>query len=773
MAFLEGEMAVNGMEPQDGGGPPQSPDTIDQQRLFFQEVLASAPVAVAVFDGAMLQVRWANRAFRRLAELPDSEFDPAGLHLTDLVAGAEALGLCTMFRRVAATGEPSHLTEYEYRRRSGQLSYWDWSLLPFAQGAKGERDLLLMVVDVTAPVRGRNQVEGERRRLRTILDTLPVGVFIFDEQGRSVEINDRARRIWGGQAPPCTSIEDNRQYRGWWSESGQPLAPRDWPGARALLGEISYGQMINIERFDGSCGTVLVSAAPLYNGNERISGSVAIIQDITAHRQMEMALQESENKYRSLFERIEETFAIGELIYDAEGQASDWQVLEINPAFEQAFQLPRLQVIGHRASELHPRHEIENFLPVFARVVASGKTERIDFGRPDPPQNFIVSVFSLGHQRFATVGLDITRRRQMELDRERLVAELDATFNALTDAVVTFRSNGEIMRLNAAARALFASNSGEDRRPLEKLQPSLPIFNADGRALQLEEMPFWRALEGETVRGLIAFLRRAGQETWLSISAGPIKGARERNEGAVVTLTDITPLHDLQTQRDAYLHTISHDLRSPLTVIQGHAQLLELALKGAESGSDLRLHLDAILQGCVSMDALIEDLVDLARLEGGKLVLDEEAVELHPFITDLLRRSQMVIEPERVQTVIPPELPAVAADPGRLERILINLLSNAAKYSAPQQRVAIMVEQVDAALRVSIRDRGPGIAAEDLPHIFERYYRGKATGTGGIGLGLYITRMLVEAHGGEIAAESELGRGSTFSFTLPIWNSPS
>jgi PAS domain S-box-containing protein len=758
-------MAAEGTVPESGGEPHPQKDGIDQQRLFFQEVLASAPMAMVVIDGETLQVRWANEAFRQL-----SNAEPVGLSLADLVTDAEKPGLLATCRQVVKTGEPFHQTEYEYRRKNGELSYWNWALLPFAQGAKGARDLVLMAVDVTAPVQGRKEVEGERRRLLTILDTLPVGVFILDGQGRTVEINDRARLIWGGQAPHCANPEDYTQYQGWWSNNGAPIRPHDWPGFRALRGEVSYEQLIDIQRFDGSRGTVFISAAPLYDGGEQISGSVTVMQDISDHRQMEIALRESENKYRSLFERIEETFGIGELLYDADGQPSDWRILEINPAFERAFQLTRSQVVGRLASEIYSREAIEIFLPIYARVVATGIPECTDFSMAEPPQTFIISIFPLEQQRFATIGLDISKRKQMEIDRERLLGELDATFNALTDAVVTYRSNGEIMRLNAAARALFTGKSDDFDLPLEALQPSLPIFSPEGKALTLEEMPYWRALDGETVRGMIAFLRRANKEIWMSISSGPIKGLQNAIEGAVVTLTDITPLHELQTQRDAYLHTISHDLRSPLTVIQGHAQLLELTLKNKENWSDLRLHLETILQGCARMDALIEDLVDLARLEGGKLVLEEEPVEVLPFISDLLRRSQMVIDPERVQTEIPDELPAIKADPGRLERILINLLSNAAKYSAVQEPVLIAVGQEDATLRIRIADRGPGIAAEDLPHIFERYYRGKATEKGGVGLGLYITRMLVEAHGGEIAAESELGQGSTFSFTLPIWS---
>jgi two-component system phosphate regulon sensor histidine kinase PhoR len=109
------------------------------------------------------------------------------------------------------------------------------------------------------------------------------------------------------------------------------------------------------------------------------------------------------------------------------------------------------------------------------------------------------------------------------------------------------------------------------------------------------------------------------------------------------------------------------------------------------------------------------------------------------------------------------------ADPSRLERILTNLISNALKYSPPEAEVVVRAERVDSCLQVSVVDRGIGIAPEDLPHLFERFYRTRGSRKAeGLGLGLYITRMLVEAHGGRIWAESELGKGSTFSFTLPL-----
>lgn len=224
-------------------------------------------------------------------------------------------------------------------------------------------------------------------------------------------------------------------------------------------------------------------------------------------------------------------------------------------------------------------------------------------------------------------------------------------------------------------------------------------------------------------------------------------------------------LQDLQQARDDFVNHVSHDLRSPLQVIQGQAQLiqrfpeqLDLVSKGA----------DAISTSAKRMNAMIQDLVDSARLEGGQLRLEKRPVDLRPFVADLLRRMEGTMDVRRLKLQIPSNLPEVDADPNRLERILLNLLTNALKYSPADTDVTIVAARENQAVRVSVADRGQGIAPADQARIFERFYRAGGRKGEGIGLGLHITRMLVEAHGGRIWVESEIGKGSTFHFLLPM-----
>ena len=158
-----------------------------------------------------------------------------------------------------------------------------------------------------------------------------------------------------------------------------------------------------------------------------------------------------------------------------------------------------------------------------------------------------------------------------------------------------------------------------------------------------------------------------------------------------------------------------------------------------------------------------------ARLEGSQLQMKLQAVKLAEYLPAFLARTGGVLTAGRIIVEVPADLAPVLADDARLERILLNLLTNAEKYSAPGTPIRIQVRQLETEMSISVIDQGRGIHPDDLPHLFDRFYRAKGERrVEGIGLGLYISKLLVEAHGGRIRVESEVGKGSTFTFTLPI-----
>ncbi len=274
---------------------------------------------------------------------------------------------------------------------------------------------------------------------------------------------------------------------------------------------------------------------------------------------------------------------------------------------------------------------------------------------------------------------------------------------------------------------------------------------------------FWLMFDALFVASLLrpyGALRDAARE--LSEKNAELERLRRHIEGELAVT--IARLRETQELREDLLRAVTHDLRTPLQVVllQGERLARLAAERGAETEARGAI---AIVNGSRRIEAMLRDLAESARLERG-LELHRAPLSLSRVVSELLAGSSAALDVSRVQVDIPARLPPVDADASRLERVLANLVGTALKYS--HDRVVVDARPADGQVQVSVADRGPGIAGGDLPRIFDRYYRGQRHEGEGLGLGLYIVRKLVEAHGGRIWAESRPGEGSIFTFTLPV-----
>ena len=416
--------------------------------------------------------------------------------------------------------------------------------------------------------------------------------------------------------------------------------------------------------------------------------------------------------------------------------------------------------------------------------IATGQPFDMDFplrGADGRYRQFLTRVLPLqdaeGHvvQWFGT-STDITERKQAEEERERLLAEverrtveLDTALHSIADGLMIFDMSGAIQFINPVAERIFQLSADERAMNADVRLPMYRTESPDGMPFPFDDLPLTRALRGETTTGAILAIHRPHGVIWLSSSGAPMIAPDGEMLGAVVTFTDINVLHELQEEQKVFVHLVSHDLRTPITIINGHVSLLADTLAEQHIEGSLHYSIEVIQRSVQRMNSMIDDLVDSARIEGRQLQLDCQPVELSTYLPDFLRRSEAVMPVERVRLELSPDLPPVSADADRLERIVTNLLSNALKYSAPGTPVLVHAHQQDGEVVVAIIDQGKGIRSDDLPYLFERFYRAKGSRKiEGLGLGLYITKMLVEAHGGRIWVVSAVGKGSTFSFTLPV-----
>jgi signal transduction histidine kinase len=237
--------------------------------------------------------------------------------------------------------------------------------------------------------------------------------------------------------------------------------------------------------------------------------------------------------------------------------------------------------------------------------------------------------------------------------------------------------------------------------------------------------------------------------------------------GAVVAFRDMTEVRRLQELQEEYLALISHDLRTPLTIIMGHAQLLLRTL--TRQGLERELNsARAVLESSHRMNDMIEGLLDRNRLEVDQDASRQSAIDLVQLAAHIIDQAVMPAKRQQIHLEGLAQLPVVV-DAAQIERVIVNLLTNALKFSAPGSPVVAKFYREGNRALVSVVDQGSGIDPQHLAHVFEKHYRGRAHAEiEGSGLGLYISRLIVEAHGGQIWADSTVGSGSRFTFALPI-----
>jgi len=376
---------------------------------------------------------------------------------------------------------------------------------------------------------------------------------------------------------------------------------------------------------------------------------------------------------------------------------------------------------------------------------------------------------------------DFTGRLSIQEPSE--VAALAQSFNVLADSLE--RTVSELEREQARLRGILASVAegiiavdSEGRLSLLNPQAAELLGVAQHEALgsPIDEV----LLPGDIQ---VLFRRCLGQRELCSsefatddrqrhfmLHVAPVQWGGERTWGAVAVLREVTAERQLEQMRRQFISDASHEIRTPLTSIGGFAHAI---LDGtAATEQERRRSAAMIVREVERLSRLVTDLLDLSRIESGAVTLEPERIDLRELVQGAVDSlaGQAQEKGLHLRTEIGRDLPPVRADADRIYQVLVNLLSNALRYSADGD-VHVQAEAEDGWVRVSVSDSGAGIPADQLSHIWERFHRAdaaRARQDGGTGLGLAIVRSIVEAHGGKVSAESELGKGSTFSFTLPV-----
>ena len=377
--------------------------------------------------------------------------------------------------------------------------------------------------------------------------------------------------------------------------------------------------------------------------------------------------------------------------------------------------------------------------------------------RGERPRTFLVD----GGAPARRIGLRMEKilndLRQLDKQIAKRESGMQTIFSAMQDALLVVDSNRHVVLINEPFRKLFALPEISVGTPLLEIvrHATLDRVIADafgsGGAVRTESV-----LDGSQIElHAVATRNEAGEIT-----------------GALVLFHDITELRKMDQVRRDFVANVSHELRTPLSILRGY---IETLLDNPEtSREELSRILGVMERHSKRLDLLAEDLLTLAQLESGNPNLQLGNVDLSSFFEEVIRDWEKKLVNKQLNLIVdlPPGLPMIRADRARLQEALYNLLDNAVKYSREHGEIRLIARQRDDEIALSVSDDGVGISKEDLPRIFERFYRADKARTRdsihGTGLGLAIVKHVAQLHGGHVEAESKIQKGTTIRLVLPV-----
>lgn len=358
-------------------------------------------------------------------------------------------------------------------------------------------------------------------------------------------------------------------------------------------------------------------------------------------------------------------------------------------------------------------------------------------------------------------------QRELSLQKEK--RETNTILQSLTDGVVALDQSGKIIAFNKAAEKVTGFTNldvmGKQVDEILHFYSASEIMKFSEYSQQIEQNI--KKLKDEGLR----LSTKEGQKISMSITVSPVVFEAQKN-GFIIAFHDISKERDLEEMKLDFVSMAAHELRTPLTAIRGYASLLQMqnAKQLDSSGKELIKRL--VVSG-ENLGNLIENLLSVSRIERSMFSVDLRPVDLATTVRNVIDnvRPQANTKKQTVTAFVPDELPVVFADAFRIGQVILNFVANAVNYTQEGGIITVRAEEKDNALQISVTDTGRGIAKDAMQKLFTKFFRVSGSleqGAKGTGLGLYISKSIIEMHGGKIWVESELGKGSMFAFTLPI-----
>ncbi len=728
---------------------------IRQQKEFLSNVFESITQPFYVVDANDYSIQMANKA-TRFDSSAEAKNCYTVVHNKDKPCAGE--GYVCPLEEVKRTKKPV-VVEHTHTDEEGNIRSLEVHGYPLFDTEGNVVQMIGHCLDITERKQAENALRESEEKFSKAFRSSPDMIAITTvKEGRFVEVNDSFTNTTGYTREEVTGR--NSDEINIWAKA------EDRARMVQILKEQGrvYQEEFQFRTKSGEVRLWLFSAEQINIGNEPCLISMTI--DITERKQAEEALRFSDAAFKSIHESV--------IAIDTEYTITHW-----NEISEQIYGVKASEAIGKNLLsvieivENYPGENEERF----NNLEISGYHQEEQLHRTKHGEVWVDVSFQAiegNGKRYGWVSLAtaITQRKLAEEALKRSEEKYRELISTSKDGIISVDLQMRVIIWNQGAEKIYGYTEKEmlgqsimkviperDRDKTKKLLARL----SDPKSVNST----YRVVEGEG-------LRKDMTEVPIELSLS----SRKAEDTCIVTaiIRDITErkeaeekLREIDKMKSEFLSNVSHELRTPLQSIGGFTKLiLEGKVPDLATQQEFLQIIDRESQ---QLGVLINSLLDMSRLESGHFEINKRLLPIRDTIVDSIQIFHSLARDKDVELSeeIPPVLPEIEIDAERLRQVVINLLSNAIKFSDPGGSVKARVESRNGELLFQVSDKGVGINEESMPHLFERFYRAEdKLARGGTGLGLYICRQIIEAHGGHIWAESEIGKGSTFSFTLPL-----